>query len=130
VHTRVRVQENTLLPEGAVALDASFSPDETPWTFGLIHSDLNQHVNSLVYARLFEEAALRRAARHGRNQRLFARRLSLCYRKPCFVGESVVCMVQSYLHGGQFGAVGYIGPQGVAAAQANCSFQLQFVDLT
>jgi len=129
VHARIRVSENAQLPEGAVALDKQPCPDEAPWVFGLMHTDLNQHVNSLVYARMFEEAALRRAARHGQNQGLVSRKLSLCYRKPCFAGDSMVCMVQSYLLDGTFGAVGYVAPAGTPPAQANCSFQLQFAHI-
>src|SRR5258705_9749410 len=53
------------LPEGATALDAELVADPAPAAFGLMHSDSNQHVNSLVYPRLFEDAALRRLAVHG-----------------------------------------------------------------
>jgi hypothetical protein len=126
LHTRVRVHDNAVLPQGAIALDPELSPDETPWVFGLQHSDLNQHVNSLVYARMFEEAAVRRALRHGKQRGLFASKLSLCYRKPCFAGESAVCLLQSYMQGDQYGAIGYLAPAGAAITQANCSFQLQF----
>ena len=125
-HTRVRVDENATLPAGAVALDKTFTPDESPWVFGLVHTDLNQHVNSLVYARMFEEAALRRAARHRQLAGLAARKLSLCYRKPCFAGQSMTCMVQSYVLGDELGVVGYVAPEGAPLAKAHCSFQLQF----
>ena len=125
-HTRVRVDSNVELPPGAIALDATFTPDAAAWSFGLIHTDLNQHVNSLVYARMFEEAAVRRAAEHGHNRALFARKLSLCYRKPCFAGETMHCMLRAYTLNGAFGAVGYLAPEGTPAQRANCSFQLQF----
>src|SRR5205823_12900006 len=45
--------------DGARALD-EVAPDDFAETFGLVHTDSNHHVNSLVYIRLFEEAALRR----------------------------------------------------------------------
>lgn len=126
-HTRMRIHDNVALPEGATALDSGFLPDERPWVFGLMHTDINQHVNSLVYARMFEEAAVRRALRHGKQRGLYASKLSLCYRKPCFQGESVHCMLQSYTLGeGVYGAVGYIGPEGTPLEKANCSFLLQF----
>jgi Thioesterase superfamily len=125
-HARRRVAETASLPAGARALDAGFSADETRWTFGLTHTDVNQHVNSLVYARLFEEAALRCAARHGRNRNLLASRIELNYRKPCFAGEALVCMVQGYEVNGEPGAVGYLAPEGTPPERANCSFQLQF----
>lgn len=125
-HARVRVEQNVELPEGATPLDATFLPDDAAWSFGLIHTDLNQHVNSLVYARMFEEAAVRRAARHGHNKALFAQKLSLCYRKPCFAGESIQCWLQAYELNGAFGVVGYLAPEGTPKERANCSFQLQF----
>lgn len=125
-HRRLRVDSNLELPPGAVPLDAEFMPDPAPWTFGLIHTDLNQHVNSLVYARMFEEAAVRRAALHGHNRALHARKLSLCYRKPCFAGDTLQCMVRGYLLDGAFGAVGYLAPAATPLARANCSFNLLF----
>jgi hypothetical protein len=129
-HTRVRVDQNVQLPEGATALDAAFTPDAAAWSFGLIHTDLNQHVNSLVYARMFEEAAVRRAALHGHNRALFAHKLSLCYRKPCFAGETQHCMLRAYTLDGAFGVVGYLAPEGTAPERAHCSFQLQFSNYT
>ncbi|MET0390801.1 MAG: hypothetical protein ABW321_32810, partial [Polyangiales bacterium] len=112
VHHRIRVVENASLPEGAEALDTAPSPDDAPWTFGLFHTDLNQHVNSLVYARMFEEAALRRIAKHRLDHKLIAKRISLCYRKPSFAGESLVCTLQSFVldNAGErtVGAVGYL----------------------
>lgn len=128
-HKRVRVDETASLPPGAQPLDAGFESDECVWTFGLAHTDLNQHVNSLVYARLFEEAALRRCALHRRNRGLLARRLELNYRKPCFAGENLVCMVQSYVLEGEIGTIGYLAPAGTPVERANCSFKLQFRSL-
>jgi hypothetical protein len=128
VHRRVRVDANVELPPGALALEAEFSPDPAPWTFGLLHTDLNQHVNSLVYARMFEEAAVRRAALHGQNRGLFAHKLSLCYRKPCFAGETMTCMLRGYQLDGAFGVAGYLAPAGTPPSKANCSFNLLFGD--
>ena len=71
---------------GADALDRA-SPDETLIVFGLVHTDSNQHVNSLVYMRLFEEAVLRRFAALGLPEPVLARRLEIAYRKPCFAGD-------------------------------------------
>lgn len=129
-HARIRVHENIQLPAGAEPLDTAFSPDEASWSFGLIHTDLNQHVNSLAYARMFEEAAVRRAALHGHNRALFAQKLSLCYRKPSFAGQTLHCMLRAYVLNGAFGAVGYLAPEGTPPERANCSFQLQFSHYT
>jgi hypothetical protein len=125
-YRRVRALETASLPAHAEALDPSFRVDLAPITFGLTHTDVNQHVNSLVYARVFEEAALRRCAEHGHNQGLLAQRLELNYRKPCFAGESMQCVLQSYLYEGQPGAIGYLAPAGTPAERAHCSFRLQF----
>ena len=63
----------------------------------MLHTDSNQHVNSLVYPRLFEEAAVTRAVDRERtraapgtdlrSQLLLARTFELRYRKPFFAGD-------------------------------------------
>jgi hypothetical protein len=125
-HARLRVHENIELPLGAAALDERFKLDEASWSFGLTHTDLNQHVNSLVYARMFEDAAVRRAALHGHNRALYAHKLSLCYRKPSFAGQTLYCMLRAFVLNDAFGAVGYLAPLGTPPERAHCSFQLQF----
>src|SRR4051794_29637434 len=56
-----RVPEATLaLPPDARVLDEKLLPDDQAIVFGLTHTDANQHVNSLVYPRLFQDALLRR----------------------------------------------------------------------
>jgi hypothetical protein len=125
-HSRVRVAQNLQLPAAASALESEFSPDEVDWVFGLTHTDLNQHVNSLVYARLFEDAALRRASRLGRGGDWIADKISLCYRKPSFAGERMICMLRAYEEGEHLGAVGYLGPAGTPLDKAHCSVHLRF----
>jgi acyl-CoA thioesterase FadM len=93
------------LPLGAVALD-ELSPEPTPIAFGLMHTDSNQHVNSLVYPRLFEEAALRRFGALGRGTRLLARVAECSYRKPSFAGERVRIVLSTFTLGDRVGAVG------------------------
>ncbi len=51
-------------------------------TFGRVHSDANQHVNSLVYPRIFEEKVIEIDGRTDS-----PRALSMTFRKPSFVGE-------------------------------------------
>jgi hypothetical protein len=53
-------------------------------TFELRHTDPNQHVNSLVYPRAFEAAALSAIAEPGK---LLASAFDIHFRKPCFAGE-------------------------------------------
>jgi hypothetical protein len=97
-------QSTMELPAGAVALDAL--SDAGAIAFGLMHTDSNQHVNSLVYPRLFEEAALRRLATLGRGTRLLARYAESAYRKPSFAGERVRIVLSAFTLGERVGAVG------------------------
>jgi len=76
-------------PPGAIALDDGLVLDPVPFAVGVVHTDSNQHVNSLVYPRLFEEAALRRLAAHGRSTALLGRALDIQYRKPFFAGQKL-----------------------------------------
>jgi hypothetical protein len=58
--------------------------------FGMMHTDSNQHVNSLVYPRIFEETAVRRLMQDARipsAHTLLARAVELRWRRPFFAGE-------------------------------------------
>jgi hypothetical protein len=123
-YARVRAEETCALPEGAEWLDHSFKLDETPIVFGLMHTDANQHVNSLVYNRVFEEAALRRLAEHGQRA-LLGCRIELNYRKPCFAGDRMFCSLRSYTRGGEFGATGFLAADGDGLERSHCSFDLR-----
>ncbi len=117
------------LPAAATALDTGFVSDAAPWVFGLTHTDHNQHVNSLVYPRLFEDAALRRLAEHGQNTRVLARAIEVVYRKPCFAGERVVCSLRAFQMGEDLGVVGYVGTAGTPLERAHCAISLLFRQL-
>jgi hypothetical protein len=94
------------LPEGAQALDAELVVDATSTVFGLDHTDSNQHINSLVYPRLFIEAALRRLDALGRGRpALRAQAIELAYRKPSFAGERVRVLVRAFTAGDQPGVL-------------------------
>ena len=112
------------LPQGAVALDDTSRADAATIHFGLVHTDSNQHVNSLVYLRLFEEAALRRLAEHGVRGAHIATRAHLAYRKPCFAGDAVRIELRAYEHEGQHGAVGSFVPEG--GGRPYCHVSLAF----
>jgi hypothetical protein len=94
------------LPEGAEPLEPDFSADPQPVVFGIAHTDSNQHVNSLIYPRMFEEAALRRFAALGKSPAVLARFLEVGYRKPSFAGERVRIVLRAFSLGARLGAVG------------------------
>lgn len=98
-------------PPGATLLHDSLVADDIALAFGLTHTDSNQHVNSLVYPRLFEEAALRRFAARGRETSVLARTLEITYRKPFFAGQRARIVLQAYEHAGRLGAVGAFMPE-------------------
>lgn len=98
------------LPAGAAGVDDELLPDEVATVFGLAHSDSNQHVNSLVYPRLFEDAALRRLAARGRELKVLARFVDVVYRKPCFAGQRMRILLRLYERDGRCGAVGTFVP--------------------
>lgn len=66
--------------------------------FGLMHTDSNQHVNSLVYPRLFEEALTEQ------DPGLLADAVELRYRKPFFAGDRAVLSLAHGERGVAFGA--------------------------
>lgn len=125
-HTRKSITA-LLAPEpGDAWLDGDFQPDAAPWVFGMVHTDHNQHVNSLVYASLFEDSALRRLSEHGLDTRLQAASIELVYRKPCFAGERVLCHLRAFESGGLPGAVGYVTAPGTPPERAHCALRLLF----
>jgi len=93
-------------PPGATVIDDALVLDAVPIAFGLRHTDSNQHVNSLVYPQLFEDAALRRFAALGLGTERLARSLEIGYRKPCFAGQSVRIALATYRIGETLGACG------------------------
>ncbi len=113
-----------VLPEGAHALDEGARADAATIHFGLMHTDSNQHVNSLVYLRHFEEAALRRLAEHGVRGARIARRAQLAYRKPAFAGDALRIELCAYEHHGRHGAVGSFVPEG--GGRPTCHVALAF----
>jgi hypothetical protein len=101
------------LPTGATWLDEAPVAEETPLVFGIMHTDSNQHVNSMVYPRWFEEAALRRLDRAGHGASWLCRALDVAYRKPCFAGDRVrISLRLAREAGGRLGAIGAFVPEG------------------
>ncbi|MBL8956742.1 MAG: hypothetical protein JNK82_38570 [Myxococcaceae bacterium] len=95
-------------PQGALELPPDAKPlgplerAGEPCRFGLTHTDSNQHVNSLVYPRLFEDVLLRRLGRGD----LLARHLDVRFRKPSFAGDVLEVLLQPYEREGRLGAAG------------------------
>lgn len=68
---------------------ADWQVDVAPIVFGLGHTDSNQHVNSLAYPLLMEQAALRLLHAHGLKDVSFVGRFEMAYRKPSFAGDEL-----------------------------------------
>ena len=96
----------TAIPAEAEPLDADWFIEPAPYVFGLVHTDVNQHVNSLVYPKVFEAAALRRVHAHGLSAAILSRRAEMSFRKPTFGGEVLRIGVRVYRQGDTLGAVG------------------------
>jgi hypothetical protein len=114
------------LPSGAQPLDAELLADPVEVAFGLAHTDFNQHVNSLVYPRLFQEAALRRFADHGLSTKVLPQRLEIAYRKPCFAGERARMVLRAFADGDRLGAVGAFVSERAPLERPHCVIQMKF----
>jgi hypothetical protein len=113
------------IPSGVRALD-DLSPEDSPVTFGLVHTDSNHHVNSLVYIRLFEEAALRRFAQLQKKDSLLARRIEIAYRKPCFAGDRMRVHVRAVEVDGRLGALTVLTKDGADTTSPHVVARLMF----
>ena len=90
-------------PDGGTWRDA-LAPDGQEACFTLDQTDANQHVNSLVYIRVFLDAAQRRLP----DLRVRSRAIDIAYRKPSFAGDRVRSHVRLFDHQGLVGAAGHI----------------------
>jgi hypothetical protein len=93
-------------PAGSRWID-ELGPDPAETAFTLDQTDSNQHVNSLVYIRVFLDAAQRRLAAGGHSLKVRSRAVDIAYRKPCFAGDRVRAQLRLFE-----------GPDGVGAAGA------------
>jgi hypothetical protein len=125
------------VPAGATALDDHLCPDPAATVFGIDDTDQNQHVNSMVYPRVFIQAALRRFAALGRPAALLAREVEISYRKPCFAGQSMRVVLRAFEHQGRPGALGCMVAEDdarhpealsrvLAAGRAHCYLSMLF----
>jgi hypothetical protein len=118
----VAPQRAIALPEGAQWIDDAWIDDPTPLVFGLGHTDSNQHVNSLVYPQLLEEAALRRLHAKGLPTERFVSRFEMAYRKPSFAGNVLRLRVRAYTR--TVGGTPHVGVMGVFATEAEHAGEL------
>lgn len=88
----------TLRPFAGVGGHGEPLPD-TEIVFGAHHTDSNQHVNSLVYPRRFEDIAV-----DGEPKRPLARRCEVVWRKPFFAGDRAILRRWTVAPGVQGGA--------------------------
>lgn len=95
------------LPEGAKWLDES-APDPAEYVFTLDQTDSNQHVNSLVYIRIFHDAINRRLAASGKSLKMRSRAVDIAYRKPSFAGDKARIHLRLFEHDGGLGAAGRV----------------------
>ena len=103
-------------PAPATAADAppdarwldELAPDPAEYCFTLDQTDSNQHVNSLVYIRVFLDAVNRRVAAIGRPLRVRSRAIDIAYRKPSFAGDRVRAHLRLFELAGSLGAAGQI----------------------
>lgn len=98
-------------PDGATWLD-ELAPDPVDTRFLLDHSDANQHVNSLVYVRLWLDAVGRRLAAAGHTGPLRSRAFDIAYRKPSFVGERIRAHIRLFALGNLIGGAGFLAADG------------------
>lgn len=94
-------------PDGATWLD-ELAPDVVDTRFTLDQTDANQHVNSLVYVRMFLDAAQRRLASGEHPAQLRSKAFDVAYRKPSFAGERVRAHLRMFALGDLLGAAGFI----------------------
>lgn len=126
VRTTTLGPELLSLPPGATWLDDEARADDAEVVFGLGHTDSNQHVNSLVYPYLFEQAALRRLAALGKSAMVLARNVELSYRKPCFAGDRAQIRLRAFALGDAVGAVGVFAPAGDPTAKPHAWARIGF----
>ncbi len=119
-------------PSDAHRVDAAPTPEGHEVRFGYNHTDSNRHVNSLVYPRLFQEAALRRFAAHGRDTRRHARRMEVAFRKPCFAGQRATLLLGALERKAADGSLAELGAVGsfisdeAPAERPHCTLQMWF----
>jgi hypothetical protein len=120
------------LEEEAEWLEPTEQRDVAPVAFGFSHTDSNQHVNSLVYPRLFGDAALRRFAALGADTKTLPVGLHIAFRKPFFAGDAAEIVLRAYRgrHVREPGAVGTLRAPARAGDEAGEARPHVYVNLS
>ena len=114
-------------PAGARSLEPEILDDPAKLVLGIAHTDSNQHVNSLVYPRLFEDAALRRMAALDLPTTVLARKLDIAFRRPTFAGETLRVAVRTFEANDRILVVGaFFGPESRDIDRARVYVQMTF----
>ena len=95
-------------PPAGARWTSDVATDPAEVVFTLDQTDSNQHVNSLVYIRIFLDAAQRQIAHAGHALKIRSRAVDIAYRKPCFAGDRVRAQVRLFELAGALGAAGSI----------------------
>jgi hypothetical protein len=101
-------------PDGASWID-ELAADPVDTMFTLDQTDANQHVNSLIYVRVFLAAVQRRLASGGHPARLRSKAFDIAYRKPSFVGDRIRAHIRMFACGEQLGGAGFLAAEGEEA---------------
>jgi len=124
-----RAEDSLATSESEQWLEPALMLDPMPVTFGITHTDSNQHVNSLVYPQVFEDAALRRLFDLGHSTKtLLVDQLDVAFRKPCFAGERMFVWLRAFQQAGKLGLIAYLGPRDCTPDKAHCTAAMTFRD--
>jgi hypothetical protein len=93
---------------------------------GAAHADFQVRYDDLTQHSHIKQVTLPMVLGKVCMENLWAQHPLVVTRKPCFAGETLLCMLRAFELDGGFGAVGYLAPEGTPSERAHCSFQLQF----
>jgi len=97
-------------PDGGTWLD-DLARDPSHAVFALDQTDANQHVNSIVYIRVFAEAVQRRLAAASHKLTIRSKAVDIAYRKPCFAGDRIYAHVRLFEHAAGVGGAGFLASE-------------------
>ncbi|MCP4449569.1 MAG: hypothetical protein GY811_30185 [Myxococcales bacterium] len=119
------IDEGAMLPAmpGCNWLDDEATASSYEPLFAPHHCDSNQHVNSLVYPRLFEDAAQQRFAESDAGSEKLSREVALSFRRPFFAGQRAQMQLRAFKMGEEIGCIGAFVGHG---DKTHCSVSMRF----